>query len=48
MRVSKEFVEKKEVKKTRPTLKQADRVRKYLQLVDFESNQWSLICLRER
>ena len=39
MRVLNEFVKKKEVKKTRPRLKQADRVREYLQFVDFEPNQ---------
>ena len=39
MRVLNEFVEKKEVKKTRPRLKQADRVREYLQFVGFEPNQ---------
>ena len=40
MRVSNEFVEKKEVKKTRPRLKQADfskvEASEYLQFVDFE------------
>ena len=39
MRVLNEFVKKKEVKKMRPRLKQADRVREYLQFVDFEPNQ---------
>ena len=39
MRVLNEFVEKKEVEKTRPRLKQADQVREYLQFVDFEPNQ---------
>ena len=39
MRVLSEFVEKKEVKKTRSRLKQADQVRKNLQLLDFEPNQ---------
>ena len=38
MRVLNEFVKKKEVKKTRPRLKQADRVPEYLQFVDFEPN----------
>ena len=36
--VLKEFVEKKEVKKTRLRLKQADKVREYLQFVNFEPN----------
>ena len=41
MRVLNEFVEKKEVKKTRPRLKQADQVRECLQFVDFEPNQYT-------
>ena len=43
MSVSNEFVEKKEVKKTRPRLKPVDRVREYLQFVNFEPNQ-QLFC----